>query len=178
MDHGPGGRGPRPVPLRLCPAARDAAESVALEIAARYLKPDAAIHELTFPMSADADVLRRSWQEAAGRVHRTLAAGEDCCFLTLGDTLLYSTYIYLVRELQAIDPAAKIVTVPGVAAFSAAAALAGFPIGEGKQIVTIVPASDDLDPVSPRPGRRRDGRADEDRPPAPAGVGRVGVAAG
>jgi len=128
------------------PRARDAAESVALEIAARYLKPDAAIHELTFPMSADRDVLRRSWQEAAGRVHRTLAAGEDCCFLTLGDTLLYSTYIYLVRELQAIDPAAKIVTVPGVAAFSAAAALAGFPVGEGKQIVTIVPASDDLAP--------------------------------
>jgi precorrin-2/cobalt-factor-2 C20-methyltransferase len=34
--------------------------------------------------------------------------------------------------------------VPGVTAFSGAAALAGFPIGTGRQTVTIVPASDDL----------------------------------
>ena len=35
-----------------------AADSVALEIARRYLQPDAVVHELTFPMTADAAVLR------------------------------------------------------------------------------------------------------------------------
>jgi precorrin-2/cobalt-factor-2 C20-methyltransferase len=125
-----------------------ASDSVALEIARNYLRPDAIVHEQSFPMTAEADLLRQRWQAAAREVYELLRGGEDCCFLTLGDALLYSTYIYLLRELQAIDPAVPVVTVPGVTAFSAAAALANRPVGEGKQLVTIVPASDDLEPFS------------------------------
>ncbi len=126
------------------PRSRLAADSVALEIAQRYLRADAIVHELTFPMTADQESLRQSWRQAARDVYQTLAAGEDCCFLTLGDPLLYSTYIYLVRELRALAADVAIVTVPGVTALSAAAALTSFPIGQGKQLVTIVPASDDF----------------------------------
>jgi precorrin-2/cobalt-factor-2 C20-methyltransferase len=39
------------------------------------------------------------------------------------------------------------VTVPGVTSFAAAAALTNFPIGEGKEAVTIVPTADDLTAV-------------------------------
>ena len=127
------------------PKSRQATDSIALEIAREYLHPEAVIHELAFPMSTDDAVLAESWRRAGGEVHAILAAGHDCCFLTLGDALLYSTYIYLLRELRAICPEARVVTVPGITAPSAAAALAGFPIGQARQIVTIVPASDDLD---------------------------------
>jgi len=127
------------------PKSDAASESVALEIARGYLRPDAVVHEQAYPMTNDADVLRRHWRQAAGEVHAILSQGEDCCFLTLGDALLYSTYIYLLRELVGIDPAVRVMTVPGVTAFSAAAALANRPVGESKQLVTIVPASDDLD---------------------------------
>ena len=127
------------------PKSREAAESVALAIARPYLRPDAVIHETTFLMTADRDLLHRSHRQAAEEVLAILRTGEDCCFLTLGDALLYSTYIYLLRELRAIEPAAKVETVPGITAFSAAAALTNFPVGEGKQIITIVPASDDFD---------------------------------
>jgi precorrin-2/cobalt-factor-2 C20-methyltransferase len=130
------------------PKSQVAAESIALDIARCYLKPYAAVHELTFPMTADEDVLRQCWREAAGEVARTLTAGEDCCFLTLGDALLYSTYIYLIGELRTISPEAKIVTVPGITAMSAAAAATGFAIGQGKQLVTIVPAADDMRPFA------------------------------
>ena len=127
------------------PKSDSAADSVALEIARTYLRPDAVIHEQAYPMTADADVLQRHWRQAADEVLAILRSGEDCCFLTLGDALLYSTYIYLLRELVASDPTVRVVTVPGVTAFSAAAALANWPIGERKQLVTIVPAADDLD---------------------------------
>ena len=127
------------------PKSAVAADSVALEIARNYLRPDAIVHEQAYPMTADPGVLRDHWQRAAREVHGILASGEDCCFLTLGDALLYSTYIYLLRELRAVDPAVKVVTVPGVTAFSAAAALTNQPLGESKQLLTIVPASDDLD---------------------------------
>jgi precorrin-2/cobalt-factor-2 C20-methyltransferase len=127
------------------PKSRAAGESVALDIARTYLRPDAVVHELTFPMSSDAGVLAESWRRAAEEVCRRLEQGDDAAFLTLGDPLLYSTYIYLLRGLRELRPEINVVTVPGITAFSAAAALANFPVGQGKQLVTIVPASDDLE---------------------------------
>jgi precorrin-2/cobalt-factor-2 C20-methyltransferase len=129
------------------PRSRAEGESVALEIARPYLRADAVIHELTFPMTSDTHVLEEHWRQAACEVREVLAGGEDCAFLTLGDPLLYATSIFLVRALRELCPEAAVVTVPGVTAFSAAAALTGFAIGEGKEPVTIVPAADDMAPL-------------------------------
>lgn len=126
------------------PKATDTAASVALGIVRAHVNPSAAIHEVVFPMVTDPAELERRWSESAAQVVRVLATGEDVCFPTLGDALLYSTYIYLVRAVRRILPGVRIVTVPGVTAFSAAAALTGFPVGEGKLPVTIIPTSDDL----------------------------------
>jgi precorrin-2/cobalt-factor-2 C20-methyltransferase len=130
------------------PKSRAAGESVALDIARSYLREDTVVHELTFPMTSDESVLRSSWQQAAAEVLAILDRGADCCFLTLGDALLYSTYIYLLRELRTLAPDVRVVTVPGVTAFSAAAALTNFVVGEKKQAVTIVPAADDLGQIA------------------------------
>ncbi len=126
------------------PRARAAADSTALEAAKPYLRADAEVHPITFPMSADRSVLEEGWRKAAEEVLALLTRGEDVCFLTLGDASLYSTYIYLLRALKRLAPDAPTVTVPGITAFSACAALTQFPIGEGKQLVTIVPGSDDF----------------------------------
>ena len=129
------------------PKARSENGSIALAIAGRHLRADCRIYELVFPMSADSGDLSRHWAEAALSVSDVVGMGEDACFLTLGDPLLYSTYIYLVRSLRKQLPGLDVVTIPGITAFSAAAALAEFPIGEGKQRVIIIPASDDFDVI-------------------------------
>lgn len=129
------------------PKAKDAVDSVALAIAQRHIRADAEVHEVVFPMTKDRAELRRRWEESAKQVAAVLQGGEDACFLTLGDALLYSTYIYLLRALRAQLPGVAIVTIPGVTAFSAAAALAEFPVGEAKGAVTIVPTADDLGDV-------------------------------
>jgi precorrin-2/cobalt-factor-2 C20-methyltransferase len=129
------------------PKARIKAESLALQIAGRYASAGAHIHEVVFPMVEDESVLERHWNECAAEIVALLAAGDDVCFLTLGDTLLYSTHIYLVRAVKALAPAAAVVNVPGVNAYSAAAALTGFPLGEGKRPLLVIPVSDDLDIV-------------------------------
>ena len=129
------------------PKARTASESVALAIARPLVGPKTRIEEIVFPMTADREELAERWDEAATRVASVLMAGEDACFLTLGDPLLYSTYIYLLRALRKIIPALNTVTVPGITAFSAVAALTDFPLGEGREPVTIVPAADDLTAV-------------------------------
>lgn len=129
------------------PKSKISADSVALDIARRYLGKDASVHELLFPMLTDRKELSRHWAGAATQIAQVLQTGEDACFLTLGDPLLYSTYIYLLRELKRQLPGVNAVTVPGITSFCAAAALTQFPIGEGKTPVTIVPTADDLGSV-------------------------------
>jgi precorrin-2/cobalt-factor-2 C20-methyltransferase len=126
------------------PRSSPGADSVALAIARRHIRAEVEIEPIDFPMTRDRGELRDRWDAAASRVCAVLRQGKDACFLTLGDPLLYSTYIYLLRGVQRRLATVKIVTVPGVTAFSAAAALANFPVGEGKQPVRIVPTADDL----------------------------------
>lgn len=126
------------------PKAAEAAESVALRIIRSHLNPAAEVHELVFPMTTQQDRLTARWRESAAYVQSILSRGEDVCFPTLGDTFLYSTYIYLVRALRSLEPELRIVTIPGVTAFSAVAAVTEFPVGEGKRSVTIIPTADDL----------------------------------
>jgi precorrin-2/cobalt-factor-2 C20-methyltransferase len=129
------------------PKARTGTESVAREIAQRYVRSDAQVQELVFPMSADATVLATSWRQSAEVIAPVLESGADACFLTLGDPLVYSTYIYLLRALKLRLPEVETVTVPGITSFCAAAALTQVPLGEGKEPITIVPTADDLTAV-------------------------------
>ncbi len=129
------------------PRAKMKSESIALEIIGRYVNKDAQIRELLFPMVKDKYELEKRWNEAGREVAKVLETGSDACFVTLGDPLLYSTYIYLVRALKKILPSAKIETIPGITAFSASSALTNYPVGEAGEPVAIVPAVCDLESV-------------------------------
>jgi len=129
------------------PKARQDGESLALNIARKHVHPDAKIHEILFPMTTDKKELKERWEESARQIAEVLETGADACFLTLGDAFLYSTYIYMLRALRQRLPEAEVVTIPGITAFSAAAAVSEFPVGEAKEPVTIVPTADDLDEV-------------------------------
>ncbi len=129
------------------PVSRQGTDSLALTIARNHINPQARIHEILFPMTTDRSELHARWENSAHAVAEVLETGVDACFLTLGDTLLYSTYIYLLQALRSRISDLRVVTVPGITAFSAAAALADFPVGQAKEPVTIIPTSDDLEAV-------------------------------
>ena len=129
------------------PKARIATDSLALEIARRYVRADAVITEMVFPMTSDQSELDKKWLAAAQSVAAILETGDDACFLSIGDVLFYSTFIYLLRALKQRIPDVKTVIVPGVPAFNAAAALTEFELGVGKNPVTVIPASDDLSAI-------------------------------
>ncbi len=136
------------------PKSKIAAESLALTIAEKHIKAGAEIHEVFFPMTKDESELRRRWDESAEQIAAVLKTGTDAAFITLGDALLYSTYIYCIRALRRLVPHAEIVTIPGITSFCAAAAAAEFPIGEGKNPVMIIPTADDLEDVRRALGRK------------------------
>jgi len=129
------------------PRGRRAADCLALTIAQKHMSHGAVVHEVIFPMTSDPLELAREWDERVGPIVAILRQGTDACYLTLGDTLLYSTYIYMLRALRRQLPEANVVTLPGVTAFSAVAAAAEFPLGMGQETITIVPSSDDLENV-------------------------------
>jgi precorrin-2/cobalt-factor-2 C20-methyltransferase len=108
------------------------------------MNPGAVVHEIIFPMTTDPEELAREWDHRVSPIVEILQQGSNACYLTLGDTLLYSTYIYMLRALRRRLPEARVVTLPGVTAFSAVAAAAEFPLGTGQETITIVPSSDDL----------------------------------
>jgi len=129
------------------PKARTASDSVALSIAGIYLGSQVKVYELVFPMTSNSTELKERWDDSAEQVAKVLETGEDACFLTLGDPLLYSTYIYLLRSLRERIKDIEAVTIPGITAFSAAAALTDFAVGTAKEQVTIVPTADDMTAV-------------------------------
>ncbi len=107
--------------------------SVALDIVKPYILPNTPVEYLSFPMTYNQNRLESSWKQNAIRVCEVLSQGKDAAFVTLGDPLFYSTYIYLVREVQKIMPDISIITIPGITSFQAAAAACNLPLVEGEE---------------------------------------------
>ena len=135
--------------VQLCSHPRIKDQSVALQIARPYIGVDTRVEELVFPMVSDRKKLEQAWENSGRRVADELVRN-DVAFLTLGDPMLYSTAVYLIRAVEKLDPKARIRIVPGIPAYGAAAALTGFAVGEKKSPVSIVPAGDNLEDIRSR----------------------------
>lgn len=111
--------------------------SLALNIVRSHLN-GAGIEHLPFPMTRDTRVLQEAWEKNARRVLEVLAQGQDAAFVTLGDPLTYSTYGYLLKTLKRLFPEVRVITIPGITSYNAAAALAQIPLTEGEESVYVV----------------------------------------
>ena len=114
----------------------------ALAIAQRAgLFPPARTLPLAFPMTRDAVVLVRHWQNAAQQVLAVLDAGVDVIFLVEGDASFFSTFGHLQRTVQGLDAGVAVTIIPGVCSPLAAAALDQKGLCDGDQSLAIVPAT-------------------------------------
>ena len=113
--------------------------SVALNIASQYIKPETEIVYQVFPMTVGFAEDDTVWQSNKQEILELLQAGKNVGFLTLGDPMFYSTYIYVFRLLQ--HEAVEIETIPGIPAFCAIGSATNTPIVEGDSILSIIPAN-------------------------------------
>jgi precorrin-2/cobalt-factor-2 C20-methyltransferase len=111
--------------------------SLALSIVRCHLN-GAGIEHLPFPMTKDPQVLQEAWERNARRVLEVLYTGSDAAFVTLGDPLTYSTFGYLLKTLKRLHPEVRIITIPGITSYSAAAALTHIPLAEGEESFYLV----------------------------------------
>jgi len=132
----------------LAPVSNPVESSVALETVREFL--DATSQEIIihqFPMTSDKARLVPAWQAAAALIAERVLAGKDVAFITIGDPLLYSTFIYLLRIFRASWPQIAIEIVPGISSINNAAAVACFPLAEADERIAIIPATAGLEKV-------------------------------
>lgn len=111
--------------------------SLAVEIARPHIDANADIRMLSFQMSHNVDEKETLWAQNADKIIAELEAGRDAVFLTLGDSLTYSTYGYLVRIITRKAPHISIRTIPGIPSYLAAAARLNQPLVEGDESLLI-----------------------------------------
>lgn len=126
------------------PKAKSKDDSLARNIIEKTLNTKKEFIELEFPMIKDKKELKKQYESSAKIIAEKIYSGKKVAYLTIGDPLLYSTYIYLLEALKLIAPNLIIETIPGIAAYSALAAKFSFSMGEKNEKVCICPVPDDL----------------------------------
>lgn len=126
------------------PKSTLARESVALNIAEKYIKNHTKLVEIYLPMTKDKAVLKQAWHDGARKITDNLEPNKSGAFITLGDCMLYSTYTYLLREIEQLKNI-TIINIPGITSFSAAASMVGVSLAEGEENLVIIPALTALD---------------------------------
>jgi len=99
----------------------------------------AKILELVFPMRRDDLNNRKLWAENAAIVAANVKQG-DVAFITLGDPMLYSTFLYLYEYLKESYSQIELEIIPGVTSVTAVAARSKLPLAEQDEVVSIIPA--------------------------------------
>lgn len=133
----------------LAPVSNPSEASVALATIRGFLdesRQEVIVHQ--FPMTSDKARLMPAWQEAAALIAVRAEDGKDVAFVTIGDPLFYSTFIYLQRILREICPHIPIEIVPGISSVNASAAAAGIPLAEADEKMAVIPATAGVDKIA------------------------------
>ncbi len=112
--------------------------SLAHSIVSGHLPPGTPVDQLAFPMTFNPERLEDAWRANCEKVVEMLGQGKNVAFLTIGDPLTFSTFIYLMRKIKKRLPEVVITVVPGITSYQAAAACANEPLAEGEEAITIL----------------------------------------
>ena len=112
--------------------------SLAVNIARKHIPDSATVIRLKFPMTRDKDETRKAWTAHSQTIIAELEKGKNAAFLTLGDSMTYSTYGYILKHVNSLAPHIEVQTVPGITSYQAAAARLNTPLVEGEESLMVV----------------------------------------
>ena len=115
--------------------------SLAQAIVQDHIPPGVSVDQLAFPMTFNSQSLESAWSANCEKVVEILQEGKNVAFLTLGDPLTFSTFIYLMRKVRKRLPDVAVTTIPGITSYQAAAACANQPLAEGEETITVLSAA-------------------------------------
>jgi precorrin-2/cobalt-factor-2 C20-methyltransferase len=129
------------------PTAREGKPSIALSIVQKYVNATAKIVDLIFPMVKNREQTRLYWRRNAEQIAEAAKMGKNVVYITVGDPSLYSTWIYIQREITSRYPEIHLKIIPGIPSVFAFAAQAKISLAEGDETLGIIPACYDLEKV-------------------------------
>jgi precorrin-2/cobalt-factor-2 C20-methyltransferase len=133
----------------MCPASKEERPSIALSVVESIIdkSKNQEIIKLIFPMTKDKDILNATWKKNAKIMAQTVLSGKNVVYLTVGDPYLYSTWIYMHKDLTENYPEMNISVIPGIVSMFTFASKVGVSIAEGAEKVAIIPSCYDLSSV-------------------------------
>ncbi|MDY6848419.1 MAG: precorrin-2 C(20)-methyltransferase [Thermodesulfobacteriota bacterium] len=119
--------------------------SIAADIVAHYV-PAEKIHMYHFPMTGNKADLDFRYSALAADMAAWADEGKRICYVTIGDTPVYSTFNYLREKL--LERGIVTEMVPGISAFSAAANTQNLPLCEKDGSFCVIEMPDSVDELS------------------------------
>ena len=139
------------------------------ELAEKELLP------IDMPMTKDHAKLRESHEKGAKAVAAVLDQGKDVVFLTLGDTTVYSTYLYVHHRVAEMGYDTEIVS--GITSFCAVAARLNIGLVEKHEELHVIPASYQIEEALQLPGTKVLMKAGKKMAEVKATIKRLGASA-
>ena len=133
----------------MCPTSKEGKPSIALSVVSSLIDQDKKpeIVNLVFPMTKDKDILENTWQKNSQIIAESVFSGKKVVYLTVGDPYLYSTWIYLHREISVKHPDINITVIPGIVSMFTFASKIGISLAEGAEKMAVIPSCYDLSKV-------------------------------
>ncbi|EHL14967.1 precorrin-2 C20-methyltransferase [Peptoanaerobacter stomatis] len=126
------------IDILYCPTSKNDNTSIAYTIAKKYIRDKVQIKNRHFPMIRDKQKLEVAFNEIADEIKKDVQLGKEVGFVTIGDAMIYSTFIYILRKLKdEID----IITISGIPSFVDVASKTNFPIAFDDNAFVVVPAT-------------------------------------
>ena len=133
----------------MCPTSKEGKPSIALSVVSSLIDQDKKpeIVHLVFPMTKDSDTLKNTWEKNSQIIAESTLSNKKVVYLTVGDPYLYSTWIYLHREISIKHPEIKITVIPGIVSMFTFASKVGISLAEGAEKMAVIPSCYDLSKV-------------------------------
>ena len=120
------------------PEPKKGGDSLALSIVKEYVPDTVEIKQRHFPMNNDSVEKMASWDAIAAEIKDDVKAGKEVGFITLGDPMIYSTYVYIMERLM---DEIEVETIPGISSFSNIASNQNFPLVMDIDPLMVIPCT-------------------------------------
>lgn len=120
------------------PEAKKGGDSLALSIVKEYIPDSVEIKTRHFPMSCNGEDKIGAWEDVSKEIIRDVKNGKDVGFITLGDPMIYSTYVYIMERIM---NHIEVETIPGISSFSNIASNQNFPLVMDTDPLIVIPCT-------------------------------------
>ncbi|WMT83167.1 cobalt-factor II C(20)-methyltransferase [Terrisporobacter mayombei] len=126
------------------PESKKGGESLALSIVDEYLPESLEIKSRHFPMNFNGTEKIQVWNSISGEIVEDVKKGKNVGFVTLGDPMIYSTYVYVMERLM---DDIEVETIPGISSFSNIASNQNFPLVMDTDPLIVIPCTMEEDKI-------------------------------